>query len=111
MEKSVRDKLKTETIIKDEPAQWIDSSSIMQSGRLTLTKKHLVFALNDAKKAAIVIDLDTINAIKHEDLLTDHNILAITYLQYDVARFSVLDFGEWEKTIEEQRMVPHIKMS
>jgi hypothetical protein len=82
----------------------------MQSGRLTLTSKHLVFYLNGAEKPAIVIDLDTINSILHEDLLTDHNIMAITYLQYDTTKFSVLDYEKWEQAIETQRMQPHINM-
>ena len=110
MEKSIREKLETEKILKEEPAQWVDSDTVMQSGRLVLTKKHLVFLLNNAQKAAIVIDLDTINALMHEDVRTDHNILAVTYLQYDKVMFSVLNYNEWEKAIEEQRMKPHIKM-
>lgn len=104
------EKLQKEKTIKTEPAVWVDSANLMQNGRLILTRKHLYFILNDAPKAAITIDLDTINAIVHEDLLTDHNILSVHYLQYDVAKFSVLNYEEWEKSIEEQRMSPHIKM-
>lgn len=110
MERTIREKLETEKIVKEEPAQWVDSATMIQTGRLILTKKHLVFLLNDAVKPAIVLDLDTINSLTHEDVLTDHNILAVTYLQYDKVMFSVLNYDEWEKAIEEQRMSPHIKM-
>ncbi len=111
MEKSLREKLETETIVKEEPAMWVDSETVMQNGRLILTKKHLVFWLNNAPKPAIKIDLDTVNAVKHCDILTDHNILSLTYLQYDTAKFSVLNYEEWEKAIEEQRMKPHVRQS
>ena len=109
MEATIREKLKREIIAKDEPVIWVDSPALMQSGRLILTSKHLVFMMNDAKKPAISIGLDTINSIAHESLITDPNILAINYLQYDTAKFSVLNYEEWEKAIEEQRMTPHIK--
>lgn len=108
MTATLREKLETETIVKEEPAIWVDSASIMQNGRLVLTHKHLVFMLNDAQHAAINIDLDTINTIANETILVDNNILAITYLQYDDVKFSVLDYEAWEKAIEEQRMKPHI---
>lgn len=108
MEMTIQEKLDKEGILKSEPAVWVDSEAVMQSGRLILTQKHLVFMLNDAKKVAINIDLDTINAISNETLVTDNNILAITYLQYDTAKFSVLNYEEWEKAIEEARMTPHI---
>ena len=108
MDRSIEEKLEKEGIVKSEPAMWIGSESMMQNGRLVLTPKHLVFMLNEAKSAAIAIDLDTINTIANESLLTDNNILAITYLQYDSAKFSVINYNEWEQTIELQRMVPHI---
>jgi hypothetical protein len=108
MEKRIEEKLNREGIVLSEPAVWVNCESVMQNGRLVLTSKHLVFNLNDAVKPAIVIDIDTINAIKHEKMHTDPNILAITYLQYDTTRFSVLDFEHWENAIETQRMQPHI---
>lgn len=108
MELTIEEKLNKEGVIKSEPAVWVDSEKTMQTGRLILTQKHLVFMLNDAKSAAITIDLDTINVIANETMLTDNNILAITYLQYDTARFTVLDYEAWEKAIELARMTPHI---
>lgn len=109
METMIRKKLEGENIAKEEPAIWVDSEAIMQTGRLILTSKHVVFVMNEARKPAITIDIDTINSITNEHVLTDHNILAIHYLQYDVAKFTVLNYEEWEKAIEEQRMTPHIK--
>ena len=108
MDKRTEEKLHKEGIVKNEPAVWVDSEATMQTGRLILTPKHLYFILNDAEKPAISIDLDTINLIAREDLRTDHNIMAITYLQYDTVRFSVLDYAAWEKMIETMRMKPHI---
>jgi hypothetical protein len=108
MDKRTEEKLNKEGVVKSEPAIWVDSESTMQSGRLILTPKHLFFILNGAEKPAISIDIDTINVIAREDLLTDHNIMAITYLQYDNSKFSVLDYMAWEKEIELRRMRPHI---
>jgi len=108
MDKRTEEKLNKEGVVKSEPAIWVDTEATMQSGRLLLTPKHLYFILNEAEKPAIGIDLDTINVIAREDLLTDHNIMAITYLQYDTVKFSVLDFNDWEKMIETMRMKPHI---
>lgn len=105
---TIEEKLTNEGILKSEPAVWVNSESIMQNGRLVLSVKHLVFMLNDATSAAISIDLDTINIISNETVLTDSNILAITYLQYDTAKFTVLNYEDWEKTIESARMKPHI---
>lgn len=108
MSATIREKLEAEKIVKEEPAMWVDSASVMQTGRLILTSLHLVFMLNDAQNAAITIDLDTINAISHESVLVDHNIMSVTYLQYDNVKFSVLNYDEWEKAIEGQRIQPHI---
>lgn len=108
MELTIEEKLNKEGILKSEPAVWVDSEKTMQSGRLVLTQKHIVFMLNDAKSAAISIGLDTINTLANETVVTDSNILAITYLQYDSARFTVLDYEAWEKAIESARMTPHI---
>ncbi len=108
MDKRIEEKLQKEGIVKNEPAVWVDSASTMQSGRLLLTSKYLYFILNDAGRPAITIDLDTINAIACETLLTDHNVMAVHYLQYDVSRFSVLDYASWEHEIEARRMKPHI---
>ncbi|RYD55034.1 MAG: hypothetical protein EOP56_17585 [Sphingobacteriales bacterium] len=108
MSANIREKLEAEKIVKDEPAMWVDSASVMQNGRLILTSKHLVFMLNDAQNAAITIDLDTINAISNETVLVDSNIMSVTYLQYDNVKFSVLNYEDWEKAIEGQRIQPHI---
>lgn len=105
---TIEEKLTNEGILKSEPAVWVNSESIMQNGRLVLSVKHLVFMLNDAVSAAISIDLDTINILSNETVLTDSNILAITYLQYDTAKFTVLNYEAWEKAIELARMKPHI---
>jgi predicted GTPase len=111
MDSKVIEKLENEQIVRKEPAMWVDSATVMQNGRLILTTKHLVFMLNDATSAAVSIDLDTINSITNETILTDHNILHVDYLQYDTARFSVLNYEEWEKAIEDQRMKPSVKSS
>lgn len=108
MERALRQKLEREHIAKEEPATWVDSPGIMQNGRLILTDKHLVFALNDAPKAALSISVDTINSTEHTSVLTDHNILSVTYMQYDNARFSVLDYDSWEKAIETRRLMQHV---
>lgn len=105
---TIEERMKAEGIVRSEPATWVDSESVMQTGRLILTKGHLLFMLNGAHDIAIPIDLDTVNSISHEQLLTDHNILAITYLQYDTARFSVLNYDDWETAIEQQRMQPNV---
>jgi hypothetical protein len=107
-QKTIEDRMKAEGIVKSEPATWVDNESVMQAGRLILTKAHLLFMLNGALDIAIPIDLDTVNSISHEHLLTDHNILAVTYLQYHTARFSVLNYEEWEHAIEQQRMQPNV---
>lgn len=99
----VEEKLKKEGIVKSEPAMWVDSESVMQNGRLVLTHRHLVFMLNEATSVAIAIDLSTINTLSNETVLTDSNILAITYLQYDTAKFSVLNYLDWETAIESER--------
>ena len=108
MENTVEEKLANEGVIKSEPAIWVDSSSVMQHGKLVLTSQHLVFAIEGATIPAAAIDLDTINSIAHEHLLTDPNILAVNYLQYDTLKFSVLNYEDWEKAIEDQRMLPNI---
>ena len=86
MGQKIEEKLNNEGILKSEPAVWVNSESVMQNGRLVLTVKHLVFMLNDASTAAISIDLDTINTLANETVVTDNNILTITYLQYDTAK-------------------------
>ncbi len=108
MERTVEEKLKREGVVISEPAIWVDSATVMQHGRLVLTPKHLVFVIEGATIPAASIDLDTINSISNEQLHTDANILAIHYLQYDVVKFSVLDYDKWEKAIEEKRMSPNI---
>lgn len=110
MDTRYRERIAIEGILLDEPAMWMDSVTLMQNGRLILTKKRLAFMLNGAPKAAIQLDLDTINTLAHESLLTDPNILAITYLQYQSVKFSVSHFDAWEKAIEDARMTPHISM-
>ncbi|MCD6063754.1 MAG: hypothetical protein K0R82_1665, partial [Flavipsychrobacter sp.] len=71
---TIEEKLNNEGILKSEPAMWVNSESVMQNGRLVLSVKHLVFMLNDATTAAISIDIDTINTISNEAVLTDKNI-------------------------------------
>lgn len=105
---TLRQKIEKEQVVREEPAIWVDSASIMQNGRLILTKKHLLFVLNESESVAIAIDLDTVNTLAQESLVTDPNILSITYLQYDNAKFSVLNYDEWEKAIEDTRMTPNI---
>ncbi|RYE24212.1 MAG: hypothetical protein EOP51_08125 [Sphingobacteriales bacterium] len=108
MEKTVDQKIENEGVILSEPAQWVDSASIMKLGKLVLTPQHLVFAIEGATIPAAAVDLDTINSISNEHLHTDPNILVIHYLQYDVVKFSVMDYAKWEKAIEDQRMSPNI---
>ncbi len=108
MERTVGEKLKREGVVLSEPALWVDSESVMQHGKLVLTPKHIVFVIEGASIPATSVDLDTINSISNEHLHTDSNILAIHYLQYDVVKFSVLDYAKWEKAIEDQRMSPNI---
>ncbi len=109
MEKKWISRIEKEEVVKSEPALWVDSESLMQNGQLILTRKNLYFLVNQAHKPALCIDLDTINQIKAESLHTDHNILCLTYLQYDQTRFSVLDYALWEKALENARMTPHIR--
>ena len=54
------------------------------------------------------IDLDTINIIARERYLVDNNILAITYMQYDTVRFSVIHYEGWEADLEKARLNPDI---
>lgn len=108
MEKKWIAQIEKEGLVKSEPALWVDSGSLMQNGHLILTGKNLYFVVNQAKKPALCIDLDTINQIKPESLHTDGNILCLTYLQYDQTRFSVLQYEDWEKALDAARMTPHI---
>jgi hypothetical protein len=107
-QKTIAERMNAEGIIRSEPATWVDNESVMQAGRLILTKAHLLFMLNGALDVAIPIDLDTINSISNGQLFTDPNILTITYLQYNTSRFSVLNYEEWEHDIEQQRMQPNV---
>lgn len=108
MNKYLEQLLEIEVIAKSEPASMLVAGSRRCNGRLILSGKRLLFICNEAENPEIDIDLDTINSIAHESDFVDHNVLAITYLQYEIARFTVIDCAEWEKAIEVQRMTPHI---
>jgi hypothetical protein len=122
MEQKLRDIIKTEGVVRNEPAMMITSENVTEHGRLILTTKRIFFArnvintssysryfINDQELAAIVdIDLDTINKIARESYLVDTNILSLTYLQYKNVSFSVINYDEWEMDIERTRMNPDI---
>ena len=109
MNKYLEQLLEIETIAKSEPASMLNSHNARCNGRLILSGKRLIFICNGNDEPELDIDLDTINCITHESQFVDHNILAINYLQYEAARFTVIDYNAWEKAIEEQRMKPHIQ--
>lgn len=108
MNKYLEQLLEIEVIAKSEPASMINANGKRCNGRLILSGKRLIFICNGNENPEIDIDLDTINRLGHESQFVDHNILAITFLQYEVARFTVIDCESWETVIEEQRMTPHI---
>lgn len=108
MNKYLEQLLDIEVIAKSEPATILHANKGRCNGRLILSSKRLLFICNGNENPEVDIDLDTINSIAHESQFVDHNIIAITYLQYEVERFTVIDCLSWEKAIEEQRMVPHI---
>lgn len=108
MNKYLAELLDIEMIAKSEPASMLHASNKHCNGRLILSSKRIVFICNDNENPEIDIDLDTINALQHESFFVDKNILTINYLQYEIARFSVLDYNSWEAAIEQQRMKPHI---
>lgn len=110
MNKYLEQLLHIEGIAKNEPATLLKEDKAMCNGRLILSGKRLVFICNGCDEPEVDIDLDTINSIKHESHFVDNNILAITYLQYEAARFTVINTDEWETAIEEQRMTPHIEV-
>jgi len=108
MNKYLEQLLEIEIIAKNEPASMIADNGKRCTGRLILSGKRLLFICNGNDNPEIDIDLDTINALSHESQFVDHNILAITFLQYEVARFTVIDCNSWEIAIEQQRMTPHV---
>lgn len=108
MNKYLEQLLNLEGITKSEPANILRESGERHSGRLILSKYRLIFIHNDQEEPELDIDLDTINTIKHTEDFVDHNIMGIEYLQYHTARFTVLNYEDWEKAIEELRMKPHI---
>lgn len=109
MNKYLEQLLDIEVIAKSEPASMLHAGNKHCSGRLILSGKRILFICNNNEEPEIDIDLDTINALQHESFFVDKNILAINYLQYEIARFSVLDYDSWETAIEQQRMKPHVK--
>ena len=120
MEAKFQELIDTEGIAKNEPATWIKTDSTSVHGRLVLTSKRLLFFKNDntnaflrffsrAKLRSLVeIDLDTINILSHERHFVDTNVLCVKYMQYEEARFTVLNYEAWETAIHEQQMTPHI---
>ena len=122
MKRKFQDILKMEGVVRNEPAMWMKPIDGAEHGRLILTRKRLFFARNVINTAAfssyfindqqlkpvIEIDLDTINIIDRENYFVDNNILSITYLQYETARFSVIHYDDWEADIERTRMNPNI---
>jgi hypothetical protein len=122
MEKHFQEILKTEGIIRNEPAMWIKSDEQTEHGRLILTSKRLFFARNKMDTSTlsrhlltnqhlepvIEIDLDTINVLSRSRFVTDDNVISITYMQYETVRFSVIHYEEWEKDIQSARMTPDI---
>jgi hypothetical protein len=122
MEQKLRDIIKSEGVVRNEPAMLLKPEGVTEHGRLILTTKRIFFArnvintssfsryfINDQELAAIVdIDLDTINKIARESYLVDTNILSLTYLQYKNLSFSVINYDEWETDIERTRMNPDI---
>lgn len=123
MEKeNLQQKLKTDGLVRNEPATWIHSTELSEHGRLILTHKRLFFARNvinnsvysryffndQSLEALVEIDLDTINTITREKIVVDENILSVTYLQYENIRFSVIHYEDWEADIQRARMNPDI---
>jgi hypothetical protein len=109
MNKYLEQLLEIEVIAKSEPASMLHADNKRCNGRLILSGKRLIFICNGNDYPELDIDLDTINSLSHESQFVDHNILAINYLQYELARFTVIDYTAWETAIELQRMKPHIK--
>ena len=122
MEKSLRDILKQEGVVRNEPAMWIKEDGVTEHGRLILTGKRLFFARNMINTSSfsryfineqelhpiIEIDLDSINTITQEQLVVDPNILSIRYMQYEQVKLSVIDYNDWESDIQRTRMNPDI---
>jgi len=122
MEHQLQEILKTEGVVRNEPAMWIRSDEVTEHGRLILTSKRIFFArniintqafsryfINDQSLEGIIeIDLDTINILARDRYLVDNNILSITYMQYEQVRFSVIHYEEWETDIQRTRMTPDI---
>lgn len=115
-------KLSPEDIVKSEPALWVKTDGQSEHGRLILTPTRLLFIKNNGHNflfwiaiknkrvnPTLEIALDTINCVAHEQFMTDKNILSICYLQYEYARFSVLDYDGWEKMLNAQQMTAHIR--
>ncbi len=111
MNKYLEQLLEIEVIAKSEPASMLHADNKRCNGRLILSGKRLLFICNNNDNPEIDIDLDTINALAQESQFVDHNILTINYLQYETARFTVIDYDSWEKAIEQQRMTPHVMAS
>jgi hypothetical protein len=122
MEKQFQDILNKEGVIRNEPASWVQSDERSIHGRLILTSKRLFFARSSVNTSAftrymiheqnleplVEIDLDTITKVAQEKIIVDDQILSVTYMQYDNAKFSVLSYEEWEKDIQLTRMTPDI---
>ena len=111
MEAQLKDLMDSEGLAKNEPATYIKPDNTAEHGRLVLTSKRLLFFKNitdSEPKPLVEIDLDTINVLSHESFFVDTNVLSVKYMQYEEARFTVLNYDDWEKAIHEQQMTPHI---
>lgn len=122
MKKGMNEIVHQEKIIRNEPATWIKSDDLAEHGRLILTEKRLCFARNlintstvsryffndQSLQVVMEIDLDTINQLSRGKHIVDDNVVQLTWLQYDDARFSVIDYDAWEKDIQKARMHPDI---
>jgi len=108
MKKIFQQPVSEEPIVKSEPVHLVLDGATLQSGRLVLTTKRLLYGKDTHKEPQLSIDLDTVNKLERKNLLTDDNILTVIYLQYNEVRFSVLNYDAWEDAIETTRMTPHI---
>jgi hypothetical protein len=107
MEKTFRQYMDYDDVVRNEPAMCLKEDGQMVNGRLVLTKKRVLFGTELNARPDYAIDLDTINTLRQETYIVDNHILCIHYLQYERARFSVSDYDSWEKAIEEQRILLH----
>jgi len=108
MNKTFRQYMDYDEVVRNEPAMCLRENGEMANGRLVLTGKRILFGHDMNLPPEYAIGLDTMNAIRRETYIVDDHILCIQYLQYETARFSVSDYDDWEKTIAGQRMIPGV---